>query len=98
MRRETPFVDYASKNSPGGSENYWLSDVGAEIRIRSYIFNDWDWDSFMRVSYGLQSTAGYGDVNADLVQSSVARDAVSELSSEIEEPTMRVYLGIGTGW
>jgi hypothetical protein len=32
------------------------------------------------------------------VQSSAARDASSELSDEVEPPTMRVYLGVGTGW
>jgi hypothetical protein len=98
VRREVPFKDYASKNSPQGAANYVLTDVGAELRVRSFIWNDWDWDSFLRVAYGLQSTAGYGDVNADLVQSSAARDASSELSDEVEPPTMRVYLGVGTGW
>ena len=61
-------------------------------------WNDWDWDGFLRFAYGLQPTAGYGDVNADLIQSSAARDAGSELSSEVEPPTLRVYAGIGTGW
>jgi WD40 repeat protein len=98
VRREVPFSDYAHKNSPAGEENYLLSDIGVELRIRSFIWNDWDWDSFMRVSYGLKATAGYGDVNADLVQSSVARDANSELSDEVEPPTIRIYAGLGTGW
>ncbi len=98
VRREIPFVDYAAKNSPKGEPHYYLSDVGAELRVRSFIWNDWDWDSFLRVAYGLQSTAGYGDVNADIVQSSVARDSATELSDEVEPPTMRVYLGVGTGW
>ena len=98
VRREVPFSDYSSKNSPVDEPHYVLSDVGAELRIRSFIWNDFDWDSFVRVAYGLQRTAGYGDVNADLIQSSVARDAATELSGEIEEPTLRVYVGIGTGW
>jgi hypothetical protein len=98
VRREVPFRDYAAKNSPPGEPHYYLSDVGVELRVRSFIWNDWDWDSFVRVAYGLQSTAGYGDVNADYVQSSVARDSASELSDEIEPPTMRVYVGLGTGW
>jgi len=98
VRREVPFKDYAAKNSPPGDPHYFLSDVGIELRVRGFIWNDWDWDSFVRLAYGLQSTAGYGDVNADYVQSSVARDAASELSDEIEPPTLRIYVGIGTGW
>jgi hypothetical protein len=98
VRREVPFKDYASKNSPPGEPHYLLEDIGAELRVRSFIWNDFDWDSFVRVAYGLQRTAGYGDVNADLVQTSVARDAATELSGEVEEPTLRLYLGIGTGW
>ncbi len=98
IRREVPFQDYAYKNSPADHPNYWLTDAGVELRVRAFMFNDWDWDSFLRVAYGFQPTAGYGDVNADLIQSSVARDSASELSDEIEPPTLRVYLGIGTGW
>lgn len=98
VRREVPFKDYAAKNSPKDSPNYVLTDVGAELRIRQFIWNDWDWDSFVRVSYGLNPTAGYGDVNSDYISSSVARDASSELSDEIEDPTVRLYLGLGTGW
>ena len=98
IQREMPFRDYASKNSPSGEEHYWLTDVGVELRIRSFIWNDWDWDSFVRLAYGLQTTAGYGDVNADFVQSSVARDAATELSAEEEPSTLQVYEGIGTGW
>ncbi|MDP6931797.1 MAG: hypothetical protein QGG40_02730, partial [Myxococcota bacterium] len=98
IRREVPFEDYAYKNSPADHPNYWLTDVGAELRVRSFIWNDWDWDSFLRVAYGMQSTAGYGDVNADIIQSSVARDAASELSDEVEPPTLRIYAGLGTGW
>ena len=86
------------KNSPAGSPNYFLTDIGAELRSRAFIWNDWDWDGFIRLSYGLQATAGYGDVNFDLIQSSLARDAATELSAEIEPATLRVYLGFGTGW
>lgn len=98
VRREVPFKDYSSKNSVPGQENKLLGDVGVELRVRSFIFNDYDWDSFLRVSYGLRPTAGYGDVNQDMVQSSGARDATSELSAEYEPATVRVYLGVGTGW
>ena len=98
VRREIPFVDYSSKNSTPFEKHYFLTDIGTELRMRSFMWNDWDWDGFLRVSYGLQSTAGYGDVNADFIQSSLARDAASELSAEYEEPTIRVYLGLGTGW
>ena len=97
-RREVPFKDYSSKNSPPDNPHYMLGDIGAELRSRAFIWNDWDWDSFIRVSYGLQPVAGYGDVNADLIQSSLARDAATELSAEIEPSTIRVYLGFGTGW
>lgn len=98
IRREAPFLDYASKNSVPGSPNYALSDLGAELRVRSFIWNDFDWDSFVRVSYGFRPTAGYGDVNSDMVQGSIARDAVTELSNEFEPPRIRVYVGFGTGW
>ena len=98
VRREVPFKDYSSKNSPQGEEHYILGDVGAELRVRSFIWNDWDWDGFLRVSYGLQSTAGYGDVNADFIQSSVSRNSYSELSSEVEPSTFHIYAGLGTGW
>jgi len=98
IRREIPFKDYAYKNSPSGNPNYLLADLGVELRVRSFIWNDWDWDSFVRVAYGLKATAGYGDVNADMIQSSVARDAASELSDEVEPPTLRIYAGLGTGW
>ena len=98
VRREVPFKDFASKNSPPGEPHYLLKDIGAELRIRSFIWNDFDWDSFVRVAYGFERVAGYGDVNADLIQSSLARDAATELSGEVEEPTVRVYIGIGTGW
>jgi hypothetical protein len=96
--REVPFRDYAAKNSPEGEMHRWLTDIGAELRVRSFIWNDWDWDSFLRLAYGFQTTAGYGDVNADGVQSSVARDSASELSAEVEPPTLRVYAGLGTDW
>jgi hypothetical protein len=98
IRREVPFKDHSAKNSPAGEPHTLLTDVGAELRIRSFIWNDFDWDSFVRVAYGFQRVGGYGDVNADLVQSSVARDASTELSGEVEEPTLRLYIGIGTGW
>lgn len=98
VRREIPFVDYAAKNSVAGRQNYVLTDVGLELRVRQMIWDDWDWDSFLKVAYGFQPTAGYGDVNADLIQSAVARDSKSELSTEFEPPTLRVYLGLGTGW
>ena len=98
VRREVPFQDYAAKNSAPGSNNYYLSDIGVELRVRQFIWNDWDWDSFVRLAYGMQPTGGYGYVNSDMVQSSVARDAASELSSEVEDSTLRLYLGLGTGW
>lgn len=98
VRREIPFVDYASKNSLPGYENRILYDVGAELRVRSFLWNDFDWDGFVRLSYGFRPTAGYGDVNADLIQSSSARDASTELSAEFEPATLRVYAGLGTGW
>jgi len=98
VRREVPFKDYSAKNSIPGRPNYMLTDAGVELRVRQFIWNDFDWDSFVRLSYGFQPTAGYGDVNSDLIQSSVARDAASELSAEYEKPTFRVYAGLGTGW
>ncbi|MCA9567115.1 MAG: PD40 domain-containing protein [Myxococcales bacterium] len=98
VRREVPFRDYAYKNSVPGKENFLLSDVGMELRVRQFIWNDWDWDSFVRVAYGFRPTAGYGDVNADNIQQAVARDAASELSTEQERPTFHIYAGLGTGW
>ncbi len=98
VKREVPFADYSSKNSIVGRRNFLLTDVGVELRVRQFLWNDWDWDSFVKVAYGFQPTAGYGDVNSDGIQSSVARDAASELSSELEPGTIRVYAGLGTGW
>ncbi len=96
--REVPFADYSAKNSIAGRKNRLLYDVGAEVRVKQFIFNDWDWDSFVKVAYGPVPTAGYGDVNADNIQNGSVRDAASELSSEFEPNTVHVYVGLGTGW
>ena len=39
-------MDYSSKNLPLFEKHYYLTDMGTEIRMRSFIWNDWDWDGF----------------------------------------------------
>ena len=91
--REIPFVDTAYKNG-----NSMLFDAGAELRVSASIFNTAGWDSFFRVVYGFNEIHGYGDVNGDDVQDSTDNSIGDELSNETEQPGLRFYVGLGTGW
>jgi len=104
VTREVPFVDYSYKNSPVDpvtgkvDPNYLLSDVGAELRLSSVLFNRGGWDSFLRVSYGLNEIRGIGDVDGDDITSTADNGVGDNLSTETELPGVRVYIGLGTGW
>ncbi len=91
--REIPFVDTAYKNG-----NYLLYDAGAELRVSASLFNQSQWNSFFRVVYGFNEVKGYGDVNGDDIQDTTNNAIGDELSNEVEEPGVRVYVGLGTGW
>lgn len=91
--REIPFVDYAEKNG-----NYMLFDAGAELRVSSALFNNIDWASFFRVSYGFNRIRGVFDVNGDDIQDTTDNGIGNGYSNEVEEPGFRFYLGLGTGW
>ena len=92
VKREIPFVDTAYKNG-----NYLLYDAGAELRLSASLFSQSQWNSFLRVVYGFNTVKGYGDVNGDDVQDTTNNAIGDELSNEVEEPGVRVYLGLGTG-
>ncbi|MEN9785837.1 MAG: hypothetical protein RLZZ299_1101 [Pseudomonadota bacterium] len=93
VRREIPFVDEAYKNG-----NRLLYDAGGEVRVSGSLFNQGYWNSFLRVVYGFNTVRGYGDVNGDDVQDTMNNAIGDELSNEVEEPGVRVYVGLGTGW
>lgn len=103
IRREIPFVDYSYKNSPVDEKgkvdpNYLLTDIGAELRLSSTLFNRASWNSFVRVAYGFNEIRGVGDVNGDDIISTADNGLGDSLSNETEAPGVRVYLGLGTGW
>ncbi len=76
--------------------NRILTDVGAELRLRAYIYNYTPWFSFFRVAYGLQDTTGIGDHNGDRIFRDLPPN--DDPVGEIERKGFRYYLGIGTGW
>ncbi len=102
--REVPFQDYSYKNSPVDpvtgkvDPNYLLSDIGAELRLSTVMFNRGSWNSFLRVSYGLNEIRGISDVNGDDITSTADNGVGDNLSTETEKPGVRVYIGLGTGW
>ena len=59
---------------------------------------DVDWDSFVRVAYGFQSIRGYYDPNGDDITDTNQQTQGDSLSNEREPPSVRVYIGLGTGW
>ena len=93
VTREVPFLGLANKNG-----NAMLFDAGAELRVSASIFSGASWDSFVRVVYGFNTIRGYGDVNGDDITDSTDSAIGDELSNETEEPGVRVYVGLGTGW
>ena len=94
--REVPFSDRASNG------NRWLLDVGLELRLKSYVFNAFFWNSFFRVAYGFQDVYGVesgnvsSDVNGDLILEDIFPD--DPYRDEVEKAGVRFYFGIGTGW
>ncbi len=93
IKREIPFVDSAYKNG-----NYLLYDAMAEIRLSATMMHTSSWDSFVRFAYGFNEVRGYGDVNGDDIYDTSDNALGDELSNETEEPGLRVYIGLGTGW
>lgn len=55
-------------SAPGcGNGNTLLEDVGAEVRLKAFLFNDFNpWNSIARVAYGFQDSADYGFSDDDL--------------------------------
>ena len=105
IQREVPFADYSYKNSPqecttrGTGCNFMLFDVGAEVRVGASLFNRGTWDSFIRVAYGLNDIPGTGgDVDGDGLIDGSDSALGDSLSNEVEPGSLRVYVGIGTGW
>lgn len=54
-----------SQNATGqkdcGNGNMFLQDVGAELRLKAFLFNDFnEWNSVFRVAYGLQDNEDFG--------------------------------------
>jgi outer membrane protein assembly factor BamA len=49
-----------------GEGEVFLEDIGAEFRIRTFLFNDYnDWNGVVRVAYGFQDKAKYGFSDSD---------------------------------
>lgn len=92
IRREIPFVDKAYKN-----DNRMLYDAGVELHIPATMWN-FDWDSFVRVAYGFQTIRGYYDPNGDDITDTSEETQGDSLSNEREPGSVRVYIGLGTGW
>ena len=78
--------------------NRILGDIGVELRIRANLFNRSSWNSFIRLAYGFQETGGIWDVDGDDIVTNVSDPNVGSLSSEREKPSLRLYIGLGTGW
>ncbi len=92
VRREVPFKDIASKNG-----NYLLYDVSFVLKLKGYMFGYLPWNSFVRVSYGLNDiTAGMRDVNDDgIYVDNYPNDA---LIAETEPKSLRISIGIGSSF
>ena len=74
-----------------GADFRVLSDVGAELRVQSFVWNDFDWNSFARVAYGAAAVAG----NPDVYGGRILGDGSG---NRIDPPGVHVYIGLGTGW
>jgi len=94
--REIPFEDRASNG------NRWLFDIGLELRLKCFAFNSFYWNSFVRVAYGFQKVYGVqsgnvaSDVNGDLILEDLWPE--DPYRDEVEDPGVRFYFGLGTGW
>lgn len=93
VQREIPFVDKAQKNG-----NFLLYDLNAELRVKSMLFGENGWDSFVRLAWGFNEVGGIGDVNGDDIQDTSDNGVNDALSNETEMPGPRIYIGFGTGW
>ena len=91
VRRERPFVDIASKNG-----NYMLYDIGMTLKLKGYFTNDNIWNSFVRLSYGLNEIAGRYEVNDDRVY--VDNFPNDPRYSEIEPKSFRISIGLGSSF
>ena len=78
--------------------NRILGDIGVEFRIRANLFNRSSWNSFIRLAYGFNEVGGMWDVDGDDIVTNVSDPNVGSLSSEREKPSLRLYIGLGTGW
>lgn len=78
--------------------NRMLFDAGVELRIRANLFNRSTWNSFIRVAYGFNEVGGVFDVDGDDIVTNVDDPNLNAISSEKERPSIRFYIGLGTGW
>ena len=78
--------------------NRMLFDAGVELRISGNLFNRSSWNSFIRVAYGFNSVGGIGDVDGDDIYTNVSDPNLNAASSEKERASVRLYVGLGTGW
>jgi len=104
VRRETPFQDYAYKNSPTDcAEDLTLGcrvlvDVGFELRVAAALFNNSYWNSFFRLAYGFNEVRGQFDVDGDDIGDTTSSPLGDSLSNETEPGGLRAYVGLGTSW
>ena len=104
VTRETPFSDYAYKNSPTECADDLtfgcrvLMDVGFELRVAAALFNNRYWNSFFRMAYGLNEVRGQFDVDGDDIGDTTSSALGDSLSNETEPAGLRVYVGLGTSW
>jgi hypothetical protein len=78
--------------------NRLLFDAGVELRIAANLFNRSTWNSFIRVAYGFNEVGGIFDVDGDDIVTNVDDPNLNAVSSEKERPSIRFYIGLGTGW
>jgi len=90
IRRERPILDVARQNG-----NRLLVDAGAELRLDLTLFER-PWDSVVRVAWGFSTLSGRGDVNDDGVLAD--HFPLDPFTDEVEPPSLRVTVGLGTGF
>ncbi|HLG19490.1 MAG TPA: BamA/TamA family outer membrane protein [Bdellovibrionota bacterium] len=60
------FRQNTTRDSALGQGEVFLEDIGAEFRIKTFLFNDFNrWNSVVRVAYGFQDSAKYGFEDGD---------------------------------